>query len=183
MDDRELLRILETDPESGIRQMMQRYAALAYSIVVGRAGSAASAEDIEECVSDVFFEVYRQRGRFDPEKGTLRAFVSVVARRRAINLFRRTVREAGRRADGEPPEGETDSFEELLIGAEERHSLIETVRSLGEPDSQIIFRKYYFGQKSKEIASDLGMTPGAVDTRLSRALGKLRSMLGGKDDG
>lgn len=183
MDDRELLRILETDPESGIRQMMQRYAALAYSIVAGRAGSAASSEDIEECVSDVFFEVYRQRGRFDPEKGTLRAFVSVVARRRAINLFRRTVREAGRRADGEPPEGKTDSFEELLIGAEERKSLIETVRSLGEPDSQIIFRKYYFGQKSKEIASDLGMTPGAVDTRLSRALGKLRSMLGGKDDG
>ena len=183
MDDRELLRILETDPESGIRQMMQRYAALAYSIVAGRAGSAASAEDIEECVSDVFFEVYRQRERFDPEKGSLRAFISVVARRRAINLFRKTARDALRRADIPLPEGETDSFEETLIGAEERRSLIEAVRSLGEPDSQIIFRRYYFGQRSKEIAADLGMTPGAVDTRLSRALGKLRSVLGGKDDG
>ena len=74
-------------------------------------------------------------------------------------------------------------FEEAVIGAEERRQLLETIRSLGEPDSQIIFRRYYFGQKSKEIAADLGMTPGAVDTRLSRALGKLRSMLGGKDDG
>lgn len=183
MDDRELLKILETDPERGIRQMMQQYAALAYSIIAGRSGSAASAEDVEECVSDVFYEVYRQRGRFDPEKGTVRAFVSVVARRRAINLFRRTVREAGRRADIPLPEGEEDNFEETLIGAEERRSLIETVRSLGEPDSQIIFRRYYFGQKSKEIAADLGMTPGAVDTRLSRALVKLRTMLGGKGNG
>ena len=183
MDDKELLSMLETDPESAIRQMMQQYAALAYSIVAGRSGSTASAEDIEECVSDVFFEVYRQRERFDPEKGTLRAFISVVARRRAVNLFRRTARDAGRRADLPLPEGETDGFEEILIGAEERNRLIETVRSLGEPDSQIIFRRYYFGQKSKEIASDLGMTPGAVDTRLSRALGKLRSILGGRDDG
>ncbi len=183
MDDRELMGLLERDPETGVRQLMQQYAALAYSVIAGRSGSAASAEDIEECVSDVFFEVYRQRERFDPEKGTLRAFISVVARRRAVNLFRKTVREAGRRADGELPEGVEPGFEEAVIGAEERRQLLETIRSLGEPDSQIIFRRYYFGQKSKEIAADLGMTPGAVDTRLSRAFGKLRSMLGGKDDG
>ena len=183
MDDRELMGLLERDPETGVRQLMQQYAALAYSVIAGRSGSAASAEDIEECVSDVFFEVYRQRERFDPEKGTLRAFISVVARRRAVNLFRKTVRETGRRADGELPEGVEPGFEEAVIGAEERRQLLETIRSLGEPDSQIIFRRYYFGQKSKEIAADLGMTPGAVDTRLSRALGKLRSMLGGKDDG
>ena len=183
MGDIELLRLLERDPESCIRQLMHQYAALAYSIVAGRAGGAASAEDIEECVSDVFFEVYRQRERFDSEKGTLRAFISVVARNRAVNLFRKAAREAGRRAVGEPPEGVEPGFEEAVVGAEERRNLMETIRSLGEPDSQIIFRKYYFGQKSKEIAADLGMTPGAVDTRLSRALGKLRSMLGGKDDG
>ena len=182
MDDRELMGLLERDPESGVRQLMQQYAALVYSIVSGRAGSAAGLEDIEECVSDIFFEIYRKRHSFDPEKGTLRTFISVVARNRAVSLFRKAVREGGRRADGEPPEGVEPGFEEAVIGAEERHQLLKTIHSLGEPDSQIIFRRYYFGQKSKEIAADLGMTPGAVDTRLSRALGKLRSMLGGKND-
>ena len=61
--------------------------------------------------------------------------------------------------------------------------MTELVRSLGEPDSQIVFRRYYFGQRSKEIAADLGMTPGAVDTRLSRAVGKLRELFGGENDG
>ena len=184
MDDRELVQLLERDPENGVRELMRQYTGLAYSIVAGRAGSVVSAEDIEECVSDVFFEVFRRRDRFDPEKGSLQTFIAVVARRRAVNLFRRTSRDAGRRTGAELPEELAEpGFEELLLGAEERRRLMETIRSLGEPDSSIIFRRYYFGQKSKEIAADLGMTTGAVDTRLSRALGKLRNMLGGKNDG
>lgn len=184
MDDRELKLLLEKDPEDGIRELIRQYGGLAYSVVTGRAGSMAGAEDIEECVSDVFFEVFRKRESFDPGKGSLKAFVAVVARRRAINLYRKTARDAGRRTEaGLPEETAEPGFEDALIGAEERRSLLETIRSLGEPDSSIIFRRYYFGQKSKEIAADLGMTPGAVDTRLNRALGKLRTMLGGNNDG
>ena len=184
MDDRELLRLLEQDPESGVRQMTQQYAGLVFSIITGRAGGTASAEDVEECAGDVIFEVYRRRDSIDPEKGSLRAFLSVVARRRAVNLYRKTAREAGRRSGAELPEETAGpGFEESLMDEEERRSLTEKIRSLGEPDSEIIFRRYYFGQKSKEIAADLGMTPGAVDTRLSRALGKLRAMFGGENDG
>ena len=36
-------------------------------------------EDIEECVSDVFLEVYRSRGKIELEKGGIRAFLAVVA--------------------------------------------------------------------------------------------------------
>ena len=184
MDDRELLRLLEQDPESGVRQLTRQYAGLVFSIISGRAGGTASSEDVEECASDVFFEVYRRRGSIDPGKGSLRAFVSVIARRRAVNLYRKTAREAGRRSGGElPEEAAGPGFEEALMDAEERRSLTQKVRSLGQPDSEIIFRRYYFGQKSKEIAADLGMTPGAVDTRLSRAVGKLREMFGGENDG
>ena len=54
---------------------------------------------------------------------------------------------------------------------------METVRALGEPDSEIILRRYYFGQTSKEIGAALGMKPNTVDQRLSRALKKLREVL------
>ena len=74
----------------------------------------------------------------------------------------------------------TDS-EQLVINADERRRLLEAVKDLGEPDSIIIIRRFYFGQRSKEIAKDLDMTVSAVDTRLSRAITKLHSMWGGRE--
>lgn len=186
MGDRELLQLLREDPEQGIRRLMEQYAGLVYSIVNGRAGGVAAPQDVEECASDVFFEVYQKRESIDPEKGTLRAFLSVVARQRAVNLFRRKEKELRHTADCRGSEAEAGGgadSEEAAMAAEERRQLLAAVKSLGEPDSSIIIRRYYFGQRSKEIAADLGMTAGAVDTRLSRAMGKLREMMGGRNDG
>lgn len=185
MGDRELLQLLREEPEQGVRQLMEQYAGLTYAIVNGRAGGVASPQDVEECVSDVIFEIYRRRESIDPEKGTLKAFLSVVARQRAVNLFRKKEKELRRSTGGPVPEDAADGAgsEEAVIGAEERRQLLAAVKRLGEPDSAIIVRRYYFGQSSREIAADLGLTPGAVDTRLSRAMGKLRELLKGGHDG
>jgi RNA polymerase sigma-70 factor (ECF subfamily) len=54
---------------------------------------------------------------------------------------------------------------------------------LGEPDREIIIRKYYFGQKSKEIAGVLNLRENTVDKKISRGLKKLKILLGGVDNG
>ena len=51
---------------------------------------------------------------------------------------------------------------------------------MGSPDAQILIRKYYFGQGSKEIAGELGLSVSDVDTRTHRAMEKLRNKFGGK---
>ena len=56
-------------------------------------------------------------------------------------------------------------------------ALIDAVKSLGEPDSSIFIRKYYLGQKNKDIAKELKMRQGTVNTRISRGLDKLRKIL------
>lgn len=181
MEDQVLLHLLKADPDRGIEQFIGQYAGLIYSIVAGRAGGAAGAEDIEECVSDVIFEIYQKADSIDLGKGSLQAWTAVVAKHRAINLYRKKVREQGRTAPFEDMEAQADTAdsEQEVLHSEERKRLLETVKSLGEPDSSIIMRKYYFGQRSREIAQDLGMTVSAVDTRLSRALNKLRTIWGG----
>jgi len=50
---------------------------------------------------------------------------------------------------------------------------------LGEPDHEILIRKFYLLQPSKVIAEKMGMSVSAVDTRTHRAIAKLRDMLGG----
>jgi RNA polymerase sigma-70 factor (ECF subfamily) len=72
-------------------------------------------------------------------------------------------------------------FEDELAEHELRREVLDAVKSLGEPDSGIIFRKYYLGQSSKEIADALNLTVSNVDTRTHRALDKLRKIFGGKN--
>ena len=72
-------------------------------------------------------------------------------------------------------------FEDELAEDELRREVLDAVKSLGEPDSGIIFRKYYLGQSSKEIANALKLTVSNVDTRTHRALDKLRKIFGGKN--
>lgn len=183
MGDQELLELMRRDPEAGVRELVQQYGGLVYSIVNGRAGGVTAPQDVEECASDVIFEVFQKSGRVDLKKGSLKAFVAVVARQRAVNLYHKMAKERGRAA----PEGELDATpdaerpEDVFLREDSRSRLLEAVHSLGEPDSSIIIRKYYFGQKAKEIAADLGLSTGAVDTRLSRALEKLRKKMGGSE--
>ena len=60
-----------------------------------------------------------------------------------------------------------------------RKQVLQEVKNLGEPDTTIIIKKYYLNKSSKQIAKDLGMTVGNVDTRTHRAISKLKKVFGG----
>lgn len=68
-----------------------------------------------------------------------------------------------------------------LAEDELRREVIKAVEDLGEPDSSIIFRKFYYGESSKDIAKAVGLTVSNVDTRTHRALNKLRKLFGGNE--
>lgn len=58
----------------GIRILTAQYGGLVYSITWRRLQGCLRKEDIEECVSDVFFELYRCRDKIDLSKGSLKTF-------------------------------------------------------------------------------------------------------------
>ena len=64
---------------------------------------------------------------------------------------------------------------------DESRELLEAVKDLGEPDSTIFIRKYYFGQKNIDIAKELHMSKGTVNMRISRGLKKLKKILEGRE--
>ena len=56
--------------------------------------------------------------------------------------------------------------------------LLQAVKDLGEPDSQILYRRYFMQQSVKEIAETLGMKSNSVSKRITRALSALEERLG-----
>jgi len=54
--DSKLLELLLKDPDKGIDAIMKNYMALVYKVVEGQ---LSFREDIEECVSSIFYELYK----------------------------------------------------------------------------------------------------------------------------
>lgn len=64
-----------------------------------------------------------------------------------------------------------------ILKEESRRALLATISALGEPDREILFRRYYYDQKPKEIALALDMSTKQVNNRLYQTKLKLREAL------
>ena len=64
---------------------------------------------------------------------------------------------------------------EALLAGERRAALDAAVDALAEPDREILLRRYYFGQKPREIAAALGLDKKQVDNRLYQTKRRLRA--------
>lgn len=84
-----ILALLIDKPAEGIRILTAQYGGLVYSITWRRLQGCLRKEDIEECVSDVFFELYRCRDKIDLSKGSLKTFLLTIAERQAIKYYER----------------------------------------------------------------------------------------------
>ena len=172
MTDKELIVKLKSSPHDGLAAVVDRYTAYVMKIARTKLGGICSSEDIEEAVSDIFFKFYKTGLECGFEIRSVRAYLSVIAGRHCTDVFRRAVSAP----DILPLEdaGETAAED---MSYDTRSALAEAVKKLGEPDTSIFIRKYFFGQKTKEIAEELHLNPKAVDKRVSRGLVKLRKIL------
>lgn len=169
MTDIELLGLYKTDEQRAVRLTAEIYHAYVLKIVSGRLADA-SPEDIEETVSDVFIRFWQDADKIDLSRGSIKAYISVLAQSIAANKYRSL-----RRDRSLPLDGETASSEELHSRLTERQALIEALKALGDTDRRIVIMRYYYSMSHSEIAKTLGMKEPAVRKRLERALKKLRT--------
>ena len=185
MEDNKLLRLLHKDPNAGMEQLMNQYTGLVYAVVKSKLDdSYYVSSDIEDCVADVFSKFYTELADYDPAKSSIKSFLCVIARNHAINIAKKRSLEGGISLDDEQALlqiADDVMIDSELADEELRREVIRAVEDLGEPDSSIIFRKYYYGESSKEIAKATGLSVSNVDTRTHRALNKLRKMFGGNE--
>ncbi len=183
MREEELLKLLRDDPDAGMRRLIQTYAGLVLSVIRGKLPPHLFCEaDVEDCFAQTFSKFYCNLDRYTPEKGSIRSLLCVMARNNASDLLRQRYKE---NQDISIDDESCDWCEEFLAydggfeDAENRQALTAAILQLGEPDKEIIIRKFYLCEDSKAIAKKIGLTVSNVDTRTHRAISKLRSILGG----
>ena len=181
MTGKEYSRLYHRSRDKAYDALFEEYCNYVYAIVYNRLRGIASREDIEECVSDVFADVFFGYSAESAVKEDMRGYIGTVAKRRAINAFHSlTARQKhfSGNADEELVTISSDKdIETDSDSAETRSILLSKINELGEPDSTIILQKYYYERSSAEIAEMLSMKSSAVRMRAARALEKLRKKL------
>lgn len=184
MQDEKLLKKLHKNPDAGMRLLMDQYAGLVYTVVKGRLSPAVfCAADIEVCVADTFSEFYCDLHKYDPTSGSIKSWLCVIAKHNALDYVRRYYREVDvvslDDAQANAQYADDFSLEGDFEDRDLRLELMKSIRNLGAPDCEILVRKFYLSQSSKEIAEQLHLTVSNVDTRTHRAIKKLREKFGG----
>ncbi|MBE6849656.1 MAG: sigma-70 family RNA polymerase sigma factor [Ruminococcus sp.] len=188
MTDAEWYSLLQTSPREARRVLIEQYANLVYAIVRNKLGGVASREDIEDCVSDVFVALFEQTQSYRPENGSLKGYLSTIAKRTAIDAWRRlTYRQNITSSMDEDetlvlPAAQDDTEQEVMEKFRNKR-LWEIIKGLGEPDTAIIIRQYFYEQTAKEIGNALSMTAAAVQKRSIRARARIKELLQAEQEG
>ena len=113
--ERRLAAGLRRSDPAALREVYEDYGAATFGFLRGALGDRAAAEDVQQ---EVFLEVWRRGGRYDPARGSLGTWIMAIARSRAIDALRRRVPEprdpAGAVALAEQVEDPAASADELL---------------------------------------------------------------------
>ena len=129
----------------------------------------------EDLTSETFETALQRWKRFDPSRGTHRAWLLAIARSTALDWFRADTRRKRReeRAHGTTPQRTQDP----AFGEGFSPELEEGLRALTAGEREVVALRIVLDLSSEEAATLLGITPTAVSTRLHRALGKLEERM------
>ena len=129
----------------------------------------------EDLTNETFETALRRWKRFDPRRGTHRAWLLAIARSTALDWFRADARRRKReeRADAEDPRHDR----EPAFGEGFSAELEEALRALTAGEREVVALRIVLDLDGEEAAALLGITPTAVSTRLHRALTKLEERM------
>ncbi len=167
-DDGRLLQRVRQGDQSAMAEIFDRYGRAVYSVALRILKDTGHAEDV---MQEIFLQIWRNSDSFVQGRGSLGAWLVVVARNRSIDLLRRR----------KP----VDSVDDVILASSgnlasevEHHAMMEKVqkvlKDLPAEQQRSMELAFFEGLSHSEIAEKTGDPLGTVKTRIRLALITLR---------
>ena len=122
----------------------------------------------EDLVQETFVRLWRSADRYEPSRGSVRTFVFMLARRAAVDLWRRRTRSAPVVVDDAEHEdlASSDAFAALVLRVDVR----EALDTLSPAHREVLELQYHHDLTQSQTAERLGIPLGTVKSRTLHAL-------------
>jgi RNA polymerase sigma-70 factor (ECF subfamily) len=172
-----LLRRSGAGDEAAFAQVYDLTAAKVYGLAVR---VTRSPEIAAEVVQEVYLMAWQQSARFDPERGTVLAWLCTLAHRRSVDRVRQVQRERDREQQygsgrAEIPADETWQGVERVMETQEVRAGLDALTPI---QREAVSLAYYEGCSHREVAQRLDVPLGTAKARIRDGLSSLRTALG-----
>lgn len=171
-DDDTLEAAFVRGDDDALRGAFERYGALVSSLCRRAVAGTADADDLTQ---QVFIAAWRSRHRFDPTKGTLGAWLTGIARYKALDAQRAAGR---RREDAAAHDGAVPSQAAEHVDRIAQRLLLADALAQLPPERRTVLEHAFFADLTHpEIAETLDLPLGTVKSHIRRGLATLRDHL------
>lgn len=164
------LDALKNKEIDALKYMIDTYSNLifkvAYSILNDR-------EHSEECINDVFMKVWNNVKSFDKEEDKFKNWICTITKYNAIDILRREKKYKDNINLEDTIVEDKNNLEKEVEVNNDVEIIRKEINSMGEPDREIFIRRFYYGEKIKDICIKLGLTENAVNLRILRGRKRL----------
>lgn len=170
---------IQCGDERALAALFDRRADEVHAIAAHLLGSG---DEADEVVERTFLHVWREAGSYDPGRGSVGAWITVIARSRALDRLRaekRRLRLDALRSSHAADEGSMAAISPLQHAetSEHRALVADAVDRLPDEQRRVVRMTFFEALSQSEIAARLGIPLGTVKTRVRLAFARLRDSL------
>ena len=176
--DEDLMELVHAGRAGAFEVLFDRHCDAAFSLAYRMCGRRGMAEDV---VQESFLSLWRSGARYDPARGSVRAWLLRVVHNRAIDAFRHSAVKSGRDVYDEAAAERLPARELTEVEVQQREDIRQVrdaLDGLPHEQRQVIELAYFGGFSHSQISEMLHLPAGTVKGRMRLGLAKLRITLG-----
>ena len=171
--DADLFSQLQNGQTDILGVLYDRHAGLVYGIALKLLSNTAEAEDLTQ---DIFLSLTR-KSSFDAQRGTLRTYLAILTKSRALDRLRARTRQQQKlrdQASNENVRVVSEAPMAEITQSERSQEVRSALEQLSTKEREVLEMAYYQGLSQSQIAERLNIALGTVKSRSRRGLLKLR---------
>lgn len=178
--EREWMLRLQKGDKSALGDIYDAYNKLVYGLIYT---ILKGKEESEDCLQEVFVQLWEKADQFDPSKGNLYSLLLTMARNKAIDVTRSRDYKDSKKEDHIindftlTPESKYNNPHEDLELNERAGMVRQALKRLSEKEREVLHVAYFNGMTQSEISTKFEIPLGTVKYRMRQGMIKLKDLL------